>query len=112
METRRVIIIGDTLFAETLTPILNTDAVEVIGAAPTFAAALALLKTKIIDAVIIASAGPEPADVVGQCLAAFPGLPLIRADLDATDVQLITSQRIGARTADLLKTITALPRRS
>lgn len=115
MEARRVFIVGDSLFAETLAQTLtNAEAVEVIGSAPTPEAAQPLLKTKCPDAVIIANASADPTmpTVFGQFLAASPDLPIICANLGANDIQIITSQRVGTRSSDLLAAITALPKRS
>lgn len=113
MEMRRVLLVGDSLFAETLTRMLTqAGAVEVIGSAPTPQAALALLKSQRPDVVVIAGAGEDASAVFGQFLAADPDLPLIRADLNAPDVQVITSQHIGARSSDLIAAITSLPKRS
>mgnify|MGYP001580345536 CR=1 FL=1 len=114
MEARRVLVVGDSLFAEALTQTLAKTAVEIVGSAPTPEAALALLKTKCPDAVIIANASADPTmpTVFGQFLAAYPDLPIICANLSANDIQVITSQRVGTRGSDLLAAITALPKRS
>jgi chemotaxis response regulator CheB len=116
METRRVFIVGDSLFAETLVQTLGiaNPAVEMAGSAPTPEAAMPLIKTKRPDAVVVAkaSAGEPPSAVFGQFLAAYPDLPIIYADLSANDVQVITSQRVGARSSDLLAAIAELPKRS
>jgi hypothetical protein len=113
MEARKVFIIGDSLFAETLTSMLAASAtVRLAGSAPTPEAALPLLKTCIPDAVIVAGVNEPSPSAFGQLLAAFPDLPIIHADLSASDVQVITSQRVGTRSSDLLAAITALPKRS
>ena len=113
VETRKIIVVGDSLFAETLAGVLaSPGAVEVIGSAPTPEAALFLLKAQCPDAVIVANAGEPLQAAFGQLLAAYPDLPLIRADLTANDVQVITSQNIGARSSDLLAALAALPKRS
>ncbi|MBI3244693.1 MAG: hypothetical protein HYZ49_20635 [Chloroflexi bacterium] len=114
METRKVFVVGDSLFAEALTQILAKTAVEIVGSAPTPEAALPRLKTKCPDAVIIANASAEPTlpAVFGQFLAAYPNLPIICANLGANDIQVITSQRAGTGSSDLLAAIAALPKRS
>lgn len=113
MEARKVFLIGDSLFAETLTNTLAASvAVQLAGSAPTPEAALPLLKTCTPDAVIVAEVNEPSSSAFGQLLAVFPDLPIIRADLSASDVRVITSQRVGARSSDLLAAITALPKRS
>jgi DNA-binding NarL/FixJ family response regulator len=113
MDARTVFIIGDSLFAETLARTLATPGgVEVVGSAPTPEAALPLIKARCPDAVIVAGVGEVTPAAFAQLLASHPDLPLIRADLSASDVQVITSQRVGARSSDLLAAIAGLPRRS
>ncbi len=112
MEARKILIVGDSLFTEALARMLAAaDAVEVVGSAPTPEAALPLLAARCPDAVIVAGTGDASPAAFGQFLASHPDLPLIRADLTAADVQVITSRRIGARTSDLLAAIAALPKR-
>ena len=102
MEARRVFIVGDTLFAETLGRMLaGSGAVEVAGSAPTPEAALLLLAGLCPDVVIVASTRDLSSATFARLLAAHPDLPIIRADLGTNDVRMITSQRVGARSSDL-----------
>ena len=113
MQARRIFIIGDSLFAETLAGMLgHAGDVTVVGAVPTPEAAYPLIPGACPDAVIVAGIGDEPTHDMGHLLAAFPDLPVIRADLNADSVQVITSQRVSARPSDLLAAIAALPSRS
>jgi DNA-binding NarL/FixJ family response regulator len=114
MKSRRVLIVGDSLFAETLTRMLreaNADAIEVIGSAPTPAAALPLLKTHPADAVIVAGIGQTPVETLSQFMSEQPDLAIISADLNTHDVQVITHRRVAARRDDLIKVILRLPAR-
>jgi DNA-binding NarL/FixJ family response regulator len=111
MDAPRVFVIGDSLFAETLAQLLaRAGVVNVINAAPTCEAALPLLAQAPCDALVCADTGDLGS--LGLLLAAYPDLPIIRADLDTDSVQVITSRRVGARTSDLLAAIAALPKRS
>ena len=114
MEARRVFIVGNSLFAESLARTLASATVEVSGSAPTPEAAIPMIKAQCPDAVIVANASAEetPPAIFGQFLAAYPDLPIIYADLSADNVQVITSQRVGTRSSDLLAAIAALPKRS
>jgi chemotaxis response regulator CheB len=113
VEARRVLVVGDSLFAETLAQTLTQPgSVEMIGSAPTLEAARPLIQARRPDVVIVAEAGERSLTTFGQFLAAFPDLPLIRADLSADHVQVITSQPVSAHTSDLLAAIAALPKRS
>lgn len=107
---RRVLIVGDSLFAEALAHVLASDgAVEVVGHAPTSEAALSLLAARQVDAVIVAGVGEGEA--WAQLVTVQLDLPLIRADLNADSVQVVTSQRIVARSAELIEAIRKLPAR-
>lgn len=114
VEVRKVFVVGNSLFAETLARTLTNASVEVTASTPTPEAALSLLKTQHPDAVIVANASADetPPAAFGQFLAAYPDLPIIYADLSTDHVQVITSQRVGARSSDLLAAIAALPKRS
>ena len=114
MNRHRVFIVGDSLFAEALVQLLagcaNTDAVEVIGSAPTIEAVLPLLKAKCPDVVIVAGPDEATTEIFDPILATCPDLPIICADPGADNVQVITSQRVGTRSSDLIAAIVALPR--
>ncbi len=111
-EAHRVFIVGDSLFAETLTQMLTgSETAAVVGVAPTIEQALPLLQTQTPDAVIVAGPDMGGPATVNPLLAANPDLSIICADLNADYWQGITSQRISAPRADLLAAIQALPKR-
>ena len=113
MEPRTVIIIGDSLFAEALSQVLSlSDRVRVAGCAPTPHAALALIAAHQPDAVIVAETDRVETTDYSQLLKNDLDLPIIRANLNADSVQIITSHRIGTRPADLLTALAELPKRS
>ena len=110
---RKVIVVGDSLFAETLTRTLKSaPSVRVVGSAPTAQAALPLIDSWHPDAIIVAGHGDSSTQTCGQVLAAHPDVPLICADPGLDRVQVITSQPIGTRTTDLLAAVAGLPRRT
>jgi DNA-binding NarL/FixJ family response regulator len=112
MERRTVIIIGDSLFAEALSQMLTlSDQVSVVGCVPTLDAADTLIAACQPDAVIVAEADRAGAADYSQLLKNDLDLPIIRANLNADSVQIITSHRIGTRPADLLTAIAELPKR-
>lgn len=113
MLARRVLIVGDTLFADALTRILGNHAeVELVGVAPTAKAAQAFITSHPLDALIIAGVGETAPAAFGEFLSQYPDLPILRADLHTNDVQIITSHRVSARSPDLLAALAALPRRN
>ena len=112
MDARRVFLIGSSLFAESIARTLaNSKEATLVGSAPDVAAALPALKLKRPDAVIVTGLEETATAIFDPILAEFPDLPIIRANPNAGTVQVITSQHIRARRADLLAAITALPKR-
>ena len=110
MKARRVCIIGDSLFAETLGQMLvDAEAVDVIGFASTPEAALSLLEMQHPDAVIVAGVGEAPPAAVSQFLSVYPDLTIICTDLNTNEVRVISSQWVAARSGDLIKVIRHLP---
>jgi DNA-binding NarL/FixJ family response regulator len=104
----KVLIVGDSLFADAMAQLLGRrEAVEVAGVTADVAGALAQLPTCQPDLLIVLS------DALDLCplLTAFPDLPILQADLHADSLRMIRSQPVGARTADLLAAIQALPTR-
>ncbi|CAG0935935.1 hypothetical protein TFLX_04789 [Thermoflexales bacterium] len=100
------------MFAAALSQMLaQADGVRVVACAPTAQAAATLIAAHQPDAVIVAEADRVGAADYGSLLAVQPDLPIIRADLNADSVQVITSHRIGIRPADLLTAIAELPKR-
>ena len=112
---RRVFIVGQSLFAEALAQMLTSHdsagAIEIIGSMPTLETALPFIDAEDPDAVIVAGTGQTNTAIFGSTLATHPDLPLIWADPDANNIQVITSQCVVARSADLLAAIAALPKR-
>jgi len=110
----RVFVVGDTLFAETVAQLLgHSRAVAVVGVAADVNAALAQLAAGLPnatpDVVIVLTSGANRELDPCPLLIAYPDLPILRADLNANDLRLIRSERLEARTADLIAAIQALP---
>lgn len=112
MEERRIFIVGDSLFAETLTQLLRQEhAVKIIGSASTLADALPLLQTHHPDVVIVARVASQPDAAFARFLSAYPQLPVICLDLSSNDLQVIVSQRLVAHSStELLAAIHTLPK--
>jgi DNA-binding NarL/FixJ family response regulator len=112
MERRTVVIVGDSLFSESLSQMLaQSDRVEVAACVPTSSAAMAAIAAHRPDAIIVAVTDRAAEHDYGQLIAAQPDLPVLYADLNANSVQIITSHRIGARSSDLITAIAELPKR-
>jgi hypothetical protein len=110
-ETCRVFLIGDSLFVETLAPLLAAEAwVTVMGTAVSPHAALTTIDTDRPHLIILAYAGSQPAHSPDPLLDHYPDIPIICADLNHDYVQVITSRRVSARRADLLAAIAEIGR--
>lgn len=113
MNERRVLVIGNSLFAETLTDLLaNVPEILVVGEADSPQTALLLLQSTCPDVVIMADciASEASTDLIGLVVT-HPQLPLIRADLTTNTVQVITSRSVSARREDLLAVLNSLPQK-
>lgn len=111
MREPRVFIIGQSLFAESLTQLLSSTAdVSVAGHSPTVVDAMPTFNPEAVDVVILASTIAEPiADDVDVLLAAAPHVAIISTNLDENTVQIITRQQVDARLSDLLAVLSTLP---
>jgi len=111
MDQRRVFVVGDSLFADSLSNMLSGNGIQVVGIAPTLRAALPLLESAPPEVVIVA----EPVEIDELTVAALRGssleVPFIFTNLERGYMELITSQRICARSSDLLDVIATLPKR-
>lgn len=104
----KALIIGSSLFAEAVAQLLGQHReMVVVGRIPAVTEALAAIPACEPDLVIVLS------DTLDLCplLTAYPDLPILCADLNADDLRIIRSQRVGARIDDLLAAIEALPTR-
>lgn len=112
MDHRSIFILGNSLLTVGLARLLNkTPNIEVVGNAASADEALPLMHGKLIDALVVM--GTDDQTTVRFCpiLAAYPDMPIIRADISQNAIQLITSQNIEADPDSLLSTIAALPKR-
>jgi chemotaxis response regulator CheB len=114
MEIRRVFIVGDTLFAETLAKLLAGDeTIRVAGTASCLDEALPLLKPCYPDMVIVAGVERVPDAAFARFLMEYPDIPILCTDLGTNDVQIVVNRRISVHNADdLLAIIANLPKRT
>ncbi len=112
MDEYRAIIVGNSLFGETLNQMLaDTGKVVIIGTSSTLEEAMSIIEDLYPDVVIAAYSSETSQEYLSPFLAKYPDLPIIRADLNQNYLQVITSQRVGARGSDLMTAIESLPKR-
>ncbi len=81
---RRVFIVGDSLFAETVAQLLGrSSALSMVGTAGDVTGALPLLAVCQPDLVIVLSSGDRYDLDLCPLLTDYPDLPIVRADLSA-----------------------------
>lgn len=102
-------IVGDSLFADSLSSMLAGNGIPVVDVAPTLKAALPLLESTRPDVMIMAEAVATDAAAVAALRGTLLNIPLILADLERHYLRLVTSQLICARSTDLLDVIAGLP---
>jgi hypothetical protein len=110
-ETHRIFLIGDSLFAESLTQLLTSSGtVTIAGAVATIEEALPLLDNCRPDAVVVADVAHR--SHLGPLLELYQDLPILCADLTTNYVLVVISQRIEAQRAGFLAALAALPTRA
>jgi hypothetical protein len=116
-EVCRVFLIGDSLFTDTLGQLLGKEAwLSIKGTAVSPQAAIVSIDRAILTGlpqstphlIILVHAGDQAAQSPDPLLEHYPDVRIICADLNRDYVQVITSHRIGARSADLLSAIADL----
>ena len=108
-EDRRIFLIGDSLFTETLGQLLADAAnIQVVGTAVSPSTALTAVAKAFPHIIIVAGASEHAQTNLQPLLSMFSTIPIINADLNQDYVQIITSRRVSARRTDLLAAIQEL----
>ncbi len=112
-EERRVFLVGDSLFNESLVQILDAAAgINIVGSAVIRELDLEVLSAARPHVIVLAAGGQSGQDTCASLLSQFPEIPVIHADLNRDYVQIITSRRVHARRTDLLAAIQEIARPS
>jgi DNA-binding NarL/FixJ family response regulator len=111
--SHRILLIGDSLFAESLTQLLESSgSITIVGSVATIEEALPLIPQCRPDAVVMADVVASQRTHLGPLLELYEDLPILCADLSTNYVLVITSRRIEAQRAGFLAALEALPSRS
>ena len=113
MEVRRVLIVGDMLFAEMLAQLMAQNAaIEVIGAAPDLASVKPFLTQDCPDAVVYARKPNEDDLAFSRFITENPDLPVLCTELGTNAIQVVISHNIKVRSSsDLIAAIQTLQKR-
>ena len=112
MDRRKIFILGSSLLTDGLDRLQGeAPDIEVVGNAATTAEALPLMNGKLIDVLVVMGTNSQTTVRFCPILAAYPDLPVIRADISQNKMQLVTSQDIEADPDALLAVIASLPKR-
>lgn len=108
----RVLMVGDSFFAETIQQLLAASGqIEVAGVCARLDDLPASLAAHAPDAVIVAGTH-ESALCAHACLRIHCDAPIIFTTLQDNHLTIYTSRRVKAAQAELLAAIAALPKRS
>jgi hypothetical protein len=108
----RVLVVGDSFFADTLQQMLaGKEEIEIVGACHTLEELPASIAACHPDAVLVADTC-EDYLCAGVCLRIQCDLPIIYTTLKDDHLTIFTSRRVKAAQSQLIAAITALPNRS
>jgi len=109
MDKRKILVVGNSLFAETLAQMLaHLPEFLVVGSVATLQEAQPRIQSDAPDVIISAAHQPLDSTELGHLLVNYPQLPVIRTDLTTNIVQVITSRQISASRIDLLEALAEL----
>jgi hypothetical protein len=112
-DPHRIFLIGDSLFADSLTQLLaSSGSAQIVGTVATTEEALPLIPQSRPDAVVVADVVASQRAHLGPLLERYPDLPILCADLSTNYVLVITSRRIEAQRAGFLEALASLPTRA
>jgi hypothetical protein len=112
MTEHRVLILGNSLLAESMAHLLRANhQVCVAERVSTMDEARVVLADQVVDALIMIGTTDETSAWYLSVLDHHPTLPVVRNDLSRTTIHVITSHCVEARLDQLLAAIAALPQR-
>lgn len=110
MDRRKILVVGNSLFAETLAQMLaHLPEFLVVGSVATLQETQLRIQTDAPDVIISAAHDRLDSAELGRLLVTYPQLPIIRTDLTTNTVQIITSRQVSASRIDLLEALAGLP---
>jgi hypothetical protein len=110
MNKRRVLIVGESAYAQGLAQKLADDgSVMVVATSPTVDGAKPFLAARDLDVVIVLGERGDRQAICSPLLTAQADLAIVYADMAASSMQVITSKSLVARTEDLMEAIAFLP---
>lgn len=111
MNPQRVLIVGNQLFANALSYLLAEDSsIIVIDCISSIQECVRVIDNQSVDTLIIAQSLMPEENSLCEVFNTFPNKTIIKAHIENNQIEVITSQRIQARSQDLLNTLAALPR--
>lgn len=113
VDTHRILLIGDSLFAESLTQLLaSSGEVTIVAIVATMDEALPLIESYRPDAVVVTDVSAPHRSQLSPLLDRHADLPILCADLTTNYVLIITSRRIEAQRSGFLAALATLPSRT
>lgn len=111
MIPHRVLIVGNQLFANALSYLLaENSSINVIDCISSIQECVRVIDNQSVDTLIIAQSLISEENSLCELFNTFPDKTIIKANLENNQLEVITRQRIQARSKDLVVTLAALPR--
>lgn len=111
MDRIKVLVLGEALPAEGIARALaGLEEILFVAQARTLMGAQHLMAEAAVDVVILIDDGRQPNTHLAPLLNLYPGLPIIRANIDSAKVQIITSRCADASLSGLIDAIASTAR--
>jgi len=111
MKPHRVLIVGNQLFANALGYLLaEAPSIIVIDCISSIQECYGVVGNQSVDTLIIAQSLMPEEYALCELFNTLPDTTIIKAHLENDQLEVITRQRIQARSQDLITTLAALPR--
>lgn len=110
MNPRRVVIVGNQLFANAIRHLLSeNDGIDLIDCVSSLQECVKVMEHQTVDILIIAES-PMPGDYpLCDLLKNHPDKMIVKAHLENNQLEVITQQHIQAQPKDLMAMLTSLP---
>lgn len=112
MPVANVYLIGTTIFAESLSHMLEESGeIRIVGVAASLSKAVEDQRLSHADVILITEPSQDPNERILSFLESQKDIPVIYTDLQRESIQVITSVSYRARVKDLKDAILSLPKR-
>jgi hypothetical protein len=110
MNPRRVVIVGNQLFANALRYLLSeNDGIDLVDCVSSLQDCVQVMEHQTVDTLIIAESLMPGDYPLCDLLKNYPDKTIVKAHLETNQLEVITQQHIQARPQELLAMLSSLP---